>query len=61
VGGQSQFNVSGEHAKLPDVMKAVASTWTFFPLLGVQGALGHTFTKSEDHWGVDTVVLISMP
>jgi putative ABC transport system permease protein len=53
----SQYNLSGEHADLPEAIHAGAGTANFFPLLGVQPALGRTFTEAEDHWGADTVML----
>lgn len=52
-----QFNLSGENAEMPEKVNAAAATWNFFPLLGVQPALGRTFAESEDRWGADTVVL----
>jgi predicted permease len=52
-----QFNLTGARGELPEVIHAGAVTWNFFPLLGVQPALGRTFTEVEDRWGADTVVL----
>jgi predicted permease len=52
-----QFNLSGQHGELPEVVHAGAGAWNLFPLLGVQPALGRTFTAAEDRWGADTVVL----
>jgi putative ABC transport system permease protein len=52
-----QFNLTGDHDELPEVVTAAAGTWNFFPLLGVQPALGRTFTESEDHPGSNAVML----
>ncbi len=52
-----QFNITGERDELPEVVTAAAGTWNFFPLLGVQPALGRTFTESEDHPGSNVVML----
>lgn len=52
-----QFNLSGENAELPEVIHAGAAAWNFFPLIGVQAALGRTFTEGEDRWNADTAVL----
>lgn len=52
-----QFNLSGERAELPEVIHAGAAAWIFFPLIGVQAALGRTFSEAEDRWDADTVVL----
>jgi predicted permease len=53
----SDFNLSGEHADLPEKIIAGAATWNFFSVLGVQPALGRMFTQAEDRWNADTVVL----
>ena len=53
----SQFNLSGSRGELPEVIRAGAGSANFFPLLGVQAALGRTFAEADDHWGADTVVL----
>ena len=43
-----QFNLSGEHGELPELVSARGGSWNLFPLLGVQAAVGRTFTESED-------------
>jgi predicted permease len=52
-----QFNLTGARGELPEVIHGGAGTWNFFPLIGIQPALGRTFTEAEDRWGADTVVL----
>jgi predicted permease len=52
-----QFNLTGARGELPEVIHGGAGTWNFFPLIGIQPALGRTFTQAEDRWGADTVVL----
>ncbi len=52
-----QFNFSGERGELPEAIHAAAGTWNLFPLLGVQPALGRTFTEGEDHPASDVVML----
>src|ERR1700686_3340784 len=42
-----RFNLSGERAELPEAITAAAGTWNLFPLLGVQPAVGRTFTEAE--------------
>ncbi len=44
----AQFNMTGERGDLPEIVSARGATWNLFPLLGVQPALGRTFTQSED-------------
>jgi putative ABC transport system permease protein len=52
-----RFNLTGATGELPEVIHGGAGTWNFFPLIGIQPALGRTFTQAEDRWGADTVVL----
>lgn len=44
----AQFNLTGAHGELPEVMSARAATWNLFSILGVKPAIGRTFTESED-------------
>ncbi len=53
----AQFNLTGEHSELPEVVQAGAGAWNLFPLLGVQPVYGRTFTQSEDHPGSTVVML----
>jgi putative ABC transport system permease protein len=43
-----QFNLTGERGELPELVSARGGSWNLFPLLGVQAAIGRTFTESED-------------
>ena len=43
-----QFNLTGEHSELPELVSARGGSWNLFPLLGVDAAIGRTFTESED-------------
>jgi predicted permease len=43
-----QFNLTGEHGELPEMVSALGGSWNLFPLLGVDAAIGRTFTESED-------------
>jgi putative ABC transport system permease protein len=52
------FNLTGEQNELPEAVRAATGSWNLFPLLGVQPALGRTFTESEDQRG-STVVMLS--
>ncbi len=53
------FNLTGEHAELPEVVEAAGGSWNLFSVLGVQPALGRTFTAEEDQLGGNRVVLLS--
>ena len=53
-----QFNLTGEHGELPEMVEARGGSWNLFPLLGVHAAIGRTFAESEDQ--IDgTVVLLT--
>jgi len=43
-----QFNLTAEHGELPELVGARGGSWNLFPLLGVNAAIGRTFTESED-------------
>jgi predicted permease len=43
-----QFNLTGEHEELPEIVQARGGSWNLFPLLGVNAAIGRTFTAGED-------------
>ncbi len=52
-------NVTGDHDELPEVVAAAGGSWNFFSVLGVQPALGRTFTEDEDRLGANNVVILS--
>ena len=52
-----QFNLTGEHGELPELVSAVGGSWNLFPLLGVNAAIGRTFTESEDRSDGNAVML----
>ena len=43
-----QFNLTGENGEMPEQVSARGGSWNLFRLLGVNAALGRTFTESED-------------
>jgi len=51
------FNLTGEHGELPEMVSARGGSWNLFPLLGVNAAIGRTFTESEDRPDGDVVML----
>ena len=53
----SQFNLTGERGELPELAVACGGSWNLFPLLGVQAAIGRTFTESEDRPDGNAVML----
>ncbi|HEX4030313.1 MAG TPA: ABC transporter permease [Terracidiphilus sp.] len=52
-----QFNLTGEHGELPELVNARGGSWNLFPLLGVKAAIGRTFTANEDRPDGTSVLL----
>ena len=52
-----QFNLTGEHGELPELVSARGGSWNLFPLLGVHAAFGRTFIESEDRTDGTAVML----
>jgi predicted permease len=53
------YNVSAEGGKLPERIDAGWCSWNFFSLLGVQPALGRSFTADDDRPDAPATVLLS--
>jgi predicted permease len=53
----SQFNLTGERGELPEKVQARGGSWNLFSLLGVDAAIGRTFTESEDRPDGNVVML----
>ena len=53
------FNLTGEHAELPEVVEAAGGSWNLFSLLGVPLALGRAFTPQEDQIGANHVAILT--
>ncbi len=52
-----QFNLTGEHGELPEIVSARGGSWNLFSLLGVPAVIGRTFAESEDRPDGNTVIL----
>ena len=52
-----QFDLTGEHGELPELVQARGGSWNLFPLLGVNAAIGRTFIESEDRPDGNAVML----
>src|SRR6185437_13399702 len=52
-----QFNLTGEHGELPEIVPACAGSWNLFSILGVRAAIGRTFTESEDRPDGDSAMI----
>jgi predicted permease len=53
------FDLTGEHAELPEVVQGAAGSWNLFSLLGTQLAMGRPFRPEEDQVGANHVVLLT--
>jgi predicted permease len=53
------FNLTGEHAELPEVVQAAGGSSNLFSVLGVPLALGRAFTPDEDKPEAPHVVLLT--
>ena len=42
------FDLTGEHAELPEVVEAAGGSWDLFSLVGTPLALGRAFTQQDD-------------
>ena len=51
------YNLSSERNELPEAVVAAGGTWNLFQLLGVEPALGRSFTEAEDRPGENVVML----
>jgi predicted permease len=53
----AQFNLTGEKGDLPEEVDARGASSNLFPLLGVDTAIGRTFSESEDRTDGDVALL----
>jgi predicted permease len=53
------FDLTGEHAELPEVVEAAGGSWDLFSLLGTPLALGRAFTQQEDQIGNNHVAILT--
>jgi len=53
------YNLSAEGGRLPETITAAWCSWDFFRLLGVEPALGRTFSADDDRAGAAATVILS--
>jgi predicted permease len=53
------FDLTGEHAELPEVVEGAGGSWDLFSLLGTPLALGRAFTPQEDQIGANHVAILT--
>ena len=56
---QTRFDLTGEHAELPEVVDGAGGSWDLFSLLGTPLALGRAFTPQEDQIGANHVAILT--
>ncbi|HEX4311571.1 MAG TPA: ABC transporter permease [Acidobacteriaceae bacterium] len=56
---ERSYNLAGAGDQLPEVVKAQSASWTIFPLLGVQPALGRFFSSADDQPGANATVVLT--
>jgi predicted permease len=55
----TDFDLTGEHAELPEVVRGGAGSWNLFSVLGTPPAIGRAFRPEEDQVGGNRVVLLT--
>jgi len=55
----SGYNLSGDKDDLPEFLSAAYGSWNIFSTLGVQPALGRSFTAEDDRAGANRTVMLS--
>jgi predicted permease len=55
----TQYDLSGQDGQLPEVAAAHMASWNFFPMLGVQPALGRLFLASDDRPEANGTVVLT--
>lgn len=55
----AEYNLSGTSGQLPEKVRATECSWNLFPTLGVEPALGRTFTASDDQPSANGTVVLS--
>ena len=53
------YNMAGDRNELPEFLPAVTSSWNLFSTLGVQPALGRSFTSEDDTDAASPTVILS--
>jgi predicted permease len=54
-----EYSLSGTHGQLPERLPAAFCSWNLFPMLGVEPALGRSFTMQDDQQSANASVILS--
>jgi putative ABC transport system permease protein len=55
----AQYNLSGAGGQLPEKVRAAECSWSLFPTLGVEPAVGRTFAAADDQPSANATVVLS--
>ncbi|HYL84737.1 MAG TPA: ABC transporter permease, partial [Candidatus Angelobacter sp.] len=55
----ARYNLSGANGQLPEEVAAAECSWTLFPTLGVEPALGRGFSDADDKPSANAAVILS--
>ena len=59
VNGMEDYNLSGAGGQLPERVRGTECSWNLFPTLGVEPAVGRSFTRAEDQSSANATVILS--
>lgn len=59
VAGEHEYGLSGAGGQLPEKVRAAECTWNLFPMLGVEPALGRSFTAQDDQPSATATAILS--
>jgi predicted permease len=59
IRGYAGYNLSGTQGQLPEAVTAATFSWQMLPLLGVEPALGRSFTANDDRPSASGTVILS--
>ncbi len=59
LSGYAGYNLSGTRGQLPENVRAFEVSWNLFPTLGVEPALGRSFTADDDRASANATVVLS--
>ncbi|HMC31819.1 MAG TPA: ABC transporter permease [Candidatus Angelobacter sp.] len=51
--------ITTDSGEMPELVEGAAGSWNLFSVLGIEPALGRTFTPDEDRFGAHDVVMLS--
>ena len=59
LSNSEDYNLSGAGRQLPEKVRGAACSWDLFPTLGVEPALGRSFTATDDQPSANATVILS--